>query len=204
MDENQNEALSAQYHRGFNGTGAPYYTTDSDPLFDQPSEAYVIDFADYITTYNDIINSDGGVFKAVLYPVVKPDDYYGAVEQDYGVSKTFLHHAVACVYGTTFTSDELFGPNGSHKYPAPGGVYQVSASETWNSPTITNTSWVTLTSLTVENVYTNYTELTDIVTPLGAGLINHGWVIEPNKTVPASDVFSAETFGAELNDLLTS
>jgi hypothetical protein len=123
-------------------------------------------------TLDAMLNSEGGFFRGVLYPIVRG-----------GSSRKMLLHAHGAIYGTTLTNNELFGVGGTYENPAPGGIYSVSDSDP---------NWVDLRQMTISNPYPN------------DGLINYGWQLQSNKTQPASDVFSSDSFGDELDDLLTT
>ncbi len=94
-----------------------------------------------------------------------------------------LLQGLGAIYGTTLTNTQLFGTGGTYLTPASDGIYTVSSS---------NANHVDLRAITNTNPYPN------------DGLINYGWKYEPNKYSPGYLVFSSESFGDELDDLLTN
>ena len=149
----------------------------------QPTTAYKTDFWEMTAAFNEIVNTNGGFFKGVLYPI--PNDGIG--------DENFVFHAVAAVYGTTLTNSELFGTGGTYDNPSSDGIYTVVSA--------VDPNWTDMRNLITSNPYND----TNLGTTGGeSGLVNYGWRVEPNKTSPASEVFTSETFGDELNDLFTS
>jgi hypothetical protein len=128
-------------------------------------------------TLFNITNSEGGFFKGVLYPISRAG----------GLRKAFMLHAHGAIYGRTLTNDELFGVGGTYINPATDGIYRLSST----GDTDMVEAWTDLRQMTNLNPYVD-------------GLINYGWALEGNKFSPASAVFTSETFGNELDDLLTN